>query len=138
MDGLAVGYPDQYSSVPVGYIDMSNVYAAGALYSTVEDLYRWEQALYTEQLVPQTYLDQMFSSYAVTPYYGGLGYGYGWFIGTERDQSIHTHSGIIDGYTTIITRYPNEKITIIVLGNVQNKDVGSIHDVLSRKVFGDD
>ena len=44
---LAVGYPDRHSTLPAEFIDMSIPYAAGALYSTVEDLYRWEQALST-------------------------------------------------------------------------------------------
>jgi hypothetical protein len=39
------------------YIDMSVPYAAGALYSTVEDLYLWDQALYTEKLMPRKYMD---------------------------------------------------------------------------------
>ena len=48
---LAVGYASQYTDRPADFIDMSIPYAAGALYSTVEDLYTWDQALYTEKLV---------------------------------------------------------------------------------------
>jgi CubicO group peptidase (beta-lactamase class C family) len=59
--GLAVGYVDQFTATPVEVIESSFLYSAGALYSTVEDLYRWDQALYTEQLVPRELLEQMFA-----------------------------------------------------------------------------
>ncbi|MCJ7743111.1 MAG: beta-lactamase family protein [Dehalococcoidales bacterium] len=148
-NGLAVGYPNQYSTLPAEFIDMSIPYAAGALYSTVEDLYRWEQALSTEQLVPQAYLDQMFAPHVAIPDYaipeeyvgqalsydGGWAYGYGWFIGTERGRPILTHRGDIEGFSTIIARYPDEQVTLIVLSNQQNNTAAIIH-VLSTKIFG--
>jgi len=134
---LAVGYPDQYSTQPAEFIDMSIPYAAGALYSTVEDLYRWEQALSTEQLVPQVYLDEMFVPHAAIPEGWGSAYGYGWFIGKERGRPIQMHEGGIPGFSTIIARYPDDQVTLIVLSNQQNTDVESIQHFLSKKIFGD-
>lgn len=136
-DTLAIGYQDMYSVLPADYIDMSIPYAAGGLYSTVEDLYRWEQSLSTEQLVPRIFLDKMFAPYATMPDSGGWAYGYGWLIGTERGRPVTKHGGGIDGFTTLVTRYPNEQIVIIVLSNQQNFDPGLIHDILSKKIFGD-
>ena len=60
------------------YVDMSQPHAAGGLYSTVEDLYRWDQALYTEQLVPQAARDAMFTAHHTFPAPEDGGYGYGW------------------------------------------------------------
>jgi CubicO group peptidase (beta-lactamase class C family) len=134
---VAVGYPDRYSIQPAEFIDMSIPYAAGALYSTVEDLYRWEQSLSTEQLVPWVYLDDMFAPHAAIPERWGSSYGYGWFIGKERGRLINVHGGDIPGFSTIIARYPDDEVTIIVLSNQENTDVELIQDFLSKKIFGD-
>ena len=69
----ATGYDntfDGFENSP--YLDMSLPYAAGALYSTVEDLYLWDQALYTEKLLSQKYKDIMF-----TPHLSNYAYGWG-------------------------------------------------------------
>ncbi len=136
-NSLAVGYPDQYSTHPADFIDMSIPYSAGALYSTVEDLYRWEQSLSTDQLVPKAYLDEMFAPQVSIQDSGGWAYGYGWAIGTERGRRIFSHDGGIEGFTTIISRYPDEQVTLIVLSNQQNEAIGTINDILSKKIFGD-
>ena len=57
--------------------------AAGGLYSTVENLYRWDQALYTDKLSPKNLRDMMFTPFALTSDNGELGYGYGWVIGRK-------------------------------------------------------
>lgn len=103
------------------YIHMSTPYAAGALYSTVEDLYRWDQALYTEKLLPKKYRDLLFESY--TPAWGGQGYGYGWEIGkmnigqTKEQVQTIKHGGSINGFNTLITRIPSDQSSIILLNN---------------------
>lgn len=102
------------------YIDMSTPYAAGSLYSTVEDLYLWDQALYTEKLLPKKYRDMLFGKY--TPGFGQH-YGYGWSIGkmpvgnTKDSTNIIGHGGGINGFNTLITRMPQEKSTVILLNN---------------------
>ena len=119
---LAVGYANQYSATPAEFIDSSISYAAGALYSTVEDLYRWDQALYTERLLPQTQLDQMFAPQAIMhpgdP--AGAAYGYGWFVMNDQSRLLVYHEGVISGFKTAIARYPDDQITIIVLCNQED------------------
>jgi CubicO group peptidase (beta-lactamase class C family) len=136
-DSLAVGYPDAYSQLPADYLDMSILFAAGSLYSTVEDLFHWEQALATEQLVPRKYLDQMLTQQVSIPDSAGWGYGYGWEIGTERGRRLYQHFGNVEGFADVVTVYPDDGVVIIILGNQQNKDVAQIHDILSKRVFGD-
>jgi CubicO group peptidase (beta-lactamase class C family) len=59
---LAMGYTGFYDRwEKADYIDMSIPYAAGGLYSTIEDLYRWDQVLYTEQLMSLELLHSMFT-----------------------------------------------------------------------------
>ena len=75
------------------YIDMSIPHAAGALYSTVEDLLKWDQALYTEKLVPRKSLEAMF-----TPFKDN--YGYGWIIDKKFGRTRYAHGGGIMGFVT--------------------------------------
>jgi CubicO group peptidase (beta-lactamase class C family) len=126
--GLAVGYRDQTNLAD--FVDMSVPYAAGGLYSTVEDLYRWDQALYTDKLIPKNLRDKMFTSF------GGFGYGYGWGIGKEGDRPVISHIGGIQGFSSSIARYPNDKVVIIVLGNREDGNSGDIGVQLAKMVFG--
>ncbi len=103
------------------YIHMSVPYSAGALYSTVEDLYLWDRALYSDQLLPKIYLNKLFEGYikeGVDTYYG-----YGWDIGrlyvgntTDYVQSIR-HDGVINGFTSFIVRIPSTQSLIVLLNN---------------------
>jgi CubicO group peptidase (beta-lactamase class C family) len=132
-DDLAVGYKDIFSKAD--FIDMSIPYAAGGLYSTVEDLYRWDQAFYTKQLLQQDYIDQIFAAHVAIPNSDGMAYGYGWIIGLEDSRQIITHGGGINGFVTNIARYPQDKTVIIILSNQQYTSMGIIPPVLAKKVF---
>ena len=126
---LAVGYRDQTNIAD--FIDMSIPYAAGGLYSTVEDLYRWDQALYTDKLIPKNLRDMMFTAF------GGFGYGYGWGIGKEGDRPVASHVGGVQGFSSSIARYPNDKVVIIVLGNREDVNSGAIGVQLAKMFFGE-
>ncbi|MDA9774667.1 beta-lactamase family protein, partial [Saprospiraceae bacterium] len=121
LENRAEGYDrnfDYYTKAT--YIDMSVAYSAGGIYSTVEDLFLWDQALYTEMLLPKKYMDMIFSKQTMA---WGEHYGYGWFIGEMRMGNSEeiiptiTHDGYINGFNTIITRIPSEKSSIILLNN---------------------
>jgi len=133
---LAVGYRDQ-TSVPADFIDMSIPYAAGGLYSTVEDLYCWDQALYTDKLIPKNLRDKMFTPFVLMPNGGGLGYGYGWGIGEEGNHPIVSHEGGINGFHGAIARYPNDKTVIIILGNRQDMNLFEMRTQIAKIVFGE-
>lgn len=86
------------------YLDMSIPYAAGSLYATIEDLYLWDQALYTDQILNKESKDLMFAKYI--PAFGGH-YGYGWNMvrrpkGNSKD-SVETigNGGGINGFNTM-------------------------------------
>ena len=102
------------------YIDMSVPFSAGALYSTVEDLYLWDQALYNETLLPSKTRDLLFKPYIKAM---GASYGYGWFviktpIGNTGDSVIVIgHTGGINGFNTSIQRIPSDKHLIVLLNN---------------------
>jgi CubicO group peptidase (beta-lactamase class C family) len=102
-------------------IDMSVPYAAGALYSTVEDLYLWDQALYGNQLLRKENMDLLFTKHISSG--GNYHYGYGWGLGAinsgNTSELIETmgHSGSIDGFATQLTRIPSDKSFIVLLNN---------------------
>lgn len=116
------------------YIDMTLPYAAGGLYSTVEDLYRWDQALYTDQLVSQDSLDLMFTPHAKMTM-SGLGYGYGWFVGQMNRHQAVSHGGGIDGFITEIRRYIANEVSVIILSNRQTTNVSQIADQIASVLF---
>ena len=97
-------------------LDVSFTYAAGGLYSTVGDLYKWDQALYTDQLVSQDTLNTIFTSTVSIPGGGGL-YGYGWIISQQSGHRVIEHSGGVNGFVADLARYPDDQVTIIVLSN---------------------
>jgi CubicO group peptidase (beta-lactamase class C family) len=133
----ASGYTS--STANADYVDMSYPYAAGGLYSTVEDLFKWDQALYTEKLILKPLRDEMFTPIVPIPkciqscY--DIGYGYGWIIANRFDQPLVWHNGSIEGFSTEIDRYPEANVTIIILSNRQNINVSSISSTISQLIF---
>ena len=136
-DNLAVGYENNFDVA--GNIDMSNLYASGGLYSTVEDLYRWDQALYTEELVSKEVLDAIFTSYInIPPESNGESYGYGWVIADKFNHRWIGHEGIVPGFATELDRYPDDKVTIILLSNKQDTNLLAVTSALAKKVLGEE
>jgi CubicO group peptidase (beta-lactamase class C family) len=109
---------------------------SGLLYSTVEDLYRWDQALYGHTLFSQQTLKEAFTPY-VASQYAGSSYGYGWFIAkapTPGHQLIW-HDGKVNGFRTYIGRYINDQVTIILLSNLSTVDEMALAQTLEQIVF---
>jgi CubicO group peptidase (beta-lactamase class C family) len=126
----AAGYARQAGeTVNAAYMDMTIPFAAGALYSTSEDLLRWDQALYKDTLVSQKSLDEIF-----TP--DKSGYAYGWSIGKRFERQVIAHGGGIYGFATEIARFPADRVTVIVLSNVEGAAAGKIANDLAAVVFG--
>ncbi len=118
----ATGYEKQGGKlVNSRYLDMSIPYAAGSMYSTVEDLYKWDQAFIHNQLLPQKYMDMYFKGYIRA--FGNLDYAYGWGVGYDNlgksNDSIYviTHGGGINGFNTDIARTPSNKALVVLLNN---------------------
>ncbi len=126
----AVGYSLRGDTViDAPFVDMSVPFAAGGLYSTVEDLYLWDQALYTEKLISKKSIEMMF-----TPYKNQ--YGYGWYIDERFKRLCISHGGRIEGYMNSIERFPEEKLTIIVMSNRDTVSAGRVSRNLAAIAFG--
>ncbi|MEP0871496.1 serine hydrolase [Trichocoleus desertorum AS-A10] len=120
------------------FIDMSVPTGAGGLYSTVEDLYKWDQALDTEAVLGDRAKAQMFAATVPVSEAGEkVYYGYGWIVAEQLGRKHITHGGGIDGFCTIISRYPDDQVTVIVLSNVSNAAVAEIGAGLAAIAFGE-
>lgn len=129
----ATGYQktaDGYVNAP--YLDMSIPYAAGSLYSTVEDLYLWDQALYTDRVLSAPSKELMYKPNLDN-------YAYGWTITkTSFDEKIPviTHGGGINGFNTTIVRFPVQKHLIVMLDNTaQGGNVDRIARELAKILY---
>jgi len=131
----ALGYMN--GTTPPPFVDRSIQYAASGLYSTVGDLLLWDQALYTEKLLPALMQDEMFKPFVAIPA-STLSCGYGWYVGKQFDQPwFYTASGAV-GFVGEINRFPATKVTIIILTNRQDTDLKSLNALISPIVFGKD
>lgn len=134
LDSLAVGYTP--TGEQADFIDMSIPFAAGALYSTVEDLYRWHRALDADQLLPQPLRDAMFTIQApLEPGEPNAGYGYGWIVRDLPNGKIVGHNGVIEGFSAGIRRYLGEDAVIIVLSNEQARHIDALIDGLEAIIL---
>lgn len=112
------------------YIDMSLPYAAGSLYSTVGDLYKWDRALYTAKVLSKASLDLMF-----TPVRNE--YGYGWMLGPMANHKQIGHGGGIPGFSSYIARFPDDDAAVIVLSNNIQGNAAAVAAALAGTLFGE-
>ena len=117
------------------FLDMTNAYATAGMYSTVEDLFLWDQALYSNQLLNEESLEVMFN-----PNFGGDGsggeYGLGWQISDFQGHRKVGHTGSINGFRTNISRYIDDQITIILLSNIETEDIPLLVSGMDEIIFG--
>jgi len=132
----ASGYQQELAGVVnAPYLDMALPYAAGSLYSTVEDLYKWDQALYTDKLVPNDLKQKLF-----TPNLEN--YGYGWDIRTipadepGAGQTMISHGGGINGFNTIEQRLVGDHDLIVIFNNTPGTNLGEIAKGIRATLYG--
>ncbi len=93
-------------------------FSAGSLLSTVEDMAKWDAALYTEKLLEKSSLDQMWTAPATNDGTDApFNYGFGWFIENYHGHRLVQHSGGTPGFSSAIYRFVSDKLTIIILTN---------------------
>ena len=127
----AAGYsPSPKGPVNAGYIHMSIPHAAGALYSTTEDLLRWEQGLFGGKVVSPASLQKM-----ITPFKNN--YALGVTVQTTNGRKVVQHGGGIEGFNTFLSYYPDDKLTVAVLANVNGSVPGTLAAKLGAAVHDD-
>ena len=99
-------------------------FSAGSILSTVKDMAKWDAALYSEKLLKESSLRQM---WAVTKTNDGadapFDYGFGWFISHYHGHHLVQHTGGTPGFSSLIYRFLDDKLTIILLTNHSDRIV---------------
>ena len=137
-DGIAEGYvldSDGKLEEKTQGPDHSVLPADGALYSTVDDLQRWNTALHSGKIISASSLKEM-----RTPTAHSERYGLGIFADDENGQRVYFHSGEVDGFVSYVSYYPDDKTSIVVLSNNESTKVDRIGTDLAsilacRRVF---
>ena len=132
---IAIGYKSNGQPAPKP--DLLFRFSASGLFSSVEDLYLWDQALCADELISREYLDKIFTGYAETPStdFEGSKYGYGWFIGEILERPVVFHGGMMAGYQAMILRFLEDGVTIIVLRNRETQIYDRLEIKLTEMLF---
>lgn len=115
--GLALGYPNTFSQEAVELPVWSNSNLSTTLYSTVEDLYLFDRALLSGELISPGLVDLMITPHSATTDVGNVGFGYGWWLPHRTGREAMMALSVMDGYQAYNGLYPHDQIVIIVLGN---------------------
>lgn len=92
----------------------------GGIYSSLEDFYKWDQALYTDQLLSQDMMDAMFVNQKTNDGQP-MNYGYGWRLETYKGMDVHYHTGSSIGFRNIYYRIPEKNFSLLIF---RNRDEG--------------
>ena len=125
----ASGYSRGHDGIEnAGYIDMTVPYAAGGLYSTTHDLLRWEEGLFGGKLLSEASFKKM-----TTPFKNGYACG----LAADVDPHVaFWHAGGIDGFSTALSYFPDQKMTVVVLGNLAGQVPQTIAGDLAHFAYG--
>jgi CubicO group peptidase (beta-lactamase class C family)/mannose-6-phosphate isomerase-like protein (cupin superfamily) len=93
----------------------------GDLYSTLDDMHAWDQALYTEKLISKKNRELMYMPHVSMEGSLTRAHSYGWFIDTYCNKRIVEYSGALIGYLSKIIRFIDDEISIIIITNVENQ-----------------
>jgi CubicO group peptidase (beta-lactamase class C family) len=127
----ASGYsPGPSAPVNAKYMDMTNPFSTGGLYSTVEDLLRWERGLFGKKVLSESSLRKM-----ITP--GKNDYGFGVYVTEKAGRVAIHHGGGIAGFNSQLVYYPKDDVTVVALSNLNGFGADKITDQLSAVVHGE-
>jgi CubicO group peptidase (beta-lactamase class C family) len=119
-------YPGDGKNEEASIIDSAASFSAGAIYSTVGDLYKWHQGLQAYKIVPKPLMDQ-----AYMPFKNN--YGFGWFVDSLYGRRVLAHSGDTYGFKSNIARITGDDVCVILLNNIEDEEMrGSLtNDLLA-------
>jgi len=126
----ASGYaPGKDGPENAGFINMTVPFSAGALYSTTDDLLRWEQGLFGGKVLTEASLRKM-----TTPFKNN--YACGLMVSETKGHKVIQHGGGIEGFNTSLAYYPDDKLTVAVLANLNGMAADEIAAKLGELAHG--
>lgn len=114
---------------PSTIVDSSVAFSAGAIYTTVEDLYKWHKGMQQNKII-----NAASTKSAYTPFLNNYGYGLG--IDSMYGKRIIAHGGGIFGFNTNIARIVEDDICIVLLNNTGNPFLGEINNNILAELYG--
>jgi CubicO group peptidase (beta-lactamase class C family) len=119
-------------------LDMSQPFSAGAIESTVDDLWSWTRSLSEGRVVDPRLLERAWTPYTLPG--GKSDYGYGWFVTPDRDAPHErwiSHGGGINGFKSSALWLPERKVFVAVLSNaLGGPDPGRLARQLAQEALG--
>lgn len=115
----------------IDYAPQNAVYGEDNIYTTVEDMYSWDQALYTEKLVRAATLKEAFTPGRLNDG-TATSYGFGWGLNRTLGLEALEHGGAWLGFRTYIVRFPTRRFTVIVLSNLAQFEPDAIAAEISK------
>jgi CubicO group peptidase (beta-lactamase class C family) len=132
LPGVASGYSRQDSRIMNCFPPPTEMLqGAGGLYSTVGDMFAWDEALTSHRLVRAQTQEKMF-----TPFKND--FGYGWFRGRVAGHMAFLHGGSVSGFGCRVARFPDERVYIVVLSNFDWVKPDRIVNELGGIIFSPD
>lgn len=132
----AYGYTEQNGlSFPSDQSVTSYTLGDGGVYSSVMELYKWDQSLYESPLVKESTLAKIFTKSSVISEEKKEYYGLGWYISEKEGRKCIWHSGDSRGFTNLFVRYPDEKTSFIILTNRNGADLEKIRSEIEQIIF---
>ncbi|MCX7791251.1 MAG: beta-lactamase family protein [Chloroflexaceae bacterium] len=125
---MAAGYSTL--SARAAYCDPGPLFGMGDLYSTVDDLWRWDQALSGAGPFPGPLLSSMFHAYTYSAPINAA-YGYGWYMRRCDGLMHYWHTGSTPGYRSYMLRVPEAGYTLIILGNLETTPLFDMADAIT-------
>jgi CubicO group peptidase (beta-lactamase class C family) len=117
------------------YISMTQPYAAGSIQSTVEDLFKWNQAIESHTLLKKETLDKALSRYKLNDG-TATNYGYGWRLGYIQESPSVWHGGLINGFMSMAIYLPKEDVFVAVFSNCDCKSPADVTAKLAALAIG--
>jgi len=114
----AVGYIRRGTKIEHDtYISMTSPYSAGGMYSTVDDMYRFDRSLYSDTLLTDTWRNRLFETVTFDKdQTANTAYGWGTF--PVRGKDAHINVGYINGFIVSSVRIPEVELYIVILSNI--------------------
>lgn len=127
----AAGYsPGKDGPQNAGFVNMTVPLSAGGLYSTTEDLLRWEEGLFGGKVLKPESLAKMTS-----PFKNNYAFGLG--VSTRNGHKMITHNGGIQGFNTSLIYYPEDKLVVAVLANLNGPFADQLAAELGKVAHGE-
>ena len=133
---LAQGYTDRGGHfATIKSPPLSQTFSSGTLYSSVEDLCRWQHAVSHGLVIQPESYEQM-----ITPDVLDTGerlqYGYGFFLARCGEYREISHDGTTGGYSVQLANYPSAGLTVVVLTNSESHEAEGIEKRITRRMLG--